>query len=334
MSRPTIRDIARVAGVNPAAVSFTLNDRPGASEETRKRIAAVARDMGWSPNAAARALSVRSAGAIGLVIARPEQSFSSERFFFELIVGLQSQLSADGKALVLQVAKDVNEESEIHRRWWSGRTVDGIILIDLRENDPRPATLAQLGVPTVIVGQPSDSLGAVVGDEEGIMRKILEHLIEEGCTRIAYVSGFTSLAHITQRARTLSQIGRKWGIEVQLSTATDFTEDSALEHTKELLQGPRRPDAIIYDNEILTLGGYQALRTLGLTVGEDIAVVSCEDSAICRVLTPAVTAIHREPSTVGVHTAEVLTSMLAGGPATTVLEETPELIVRASSQLR
>ena len=117
MERPTIRDIATVAGVSPSAVSFALNDRPGVSQTTRRRILAVANEMGWTPNAAARALSASRAGAIGLVIARPSQSVAAERFFFEFIVGMQAALASEGMALLLQIITDPAEEITIYRTW-------------------------------------------------------------------------------------------------------------------------------------------------------------------------------------------------------------------------
>ncbi len=77
--RPTIRDIARMANVSPGAVSLALNDKPGVSEETRRRIVGLASAMGWTPSFAAKALSNSKASAIGLVLARPRASVDAER---------------------------------------------------------------------------------------------------------------------------------------------------------------------------------------------------------------------------------------------------------------
>lgn len=93
MDRTTIKDIARVAGVSPGAVSFALNDKPGVSDSTRARVKAVAKDLGWRPNVAARALSANRAGAVGLVIARDDRSFAGEGFFLHLIAGMEEILT-------------------------------------------------------------------------------------------------------------------------------------------------------------------------------------------------------------------------------------------------
>ena len=93
MDRTTIKDIARLAGVSPGAVSFALNDKPGVSDSTRARVKAVAKDLGWRPNVAARALSANRAGAVGLVIARDDRSFAGEGFFLHLIAGMEEILT-------------------------------------------------------------------------------------------------------------------------------------------------------------------------------------------------------------------------------------------------
>lgn len=84
MERPTIRDIAREAGVSVTAVSFVLNDKPGISEKTRDRILATASRLGWVPSARAQALSLAKSDVIGLFIARDPESYGSERFFLIL----------------------------------------------------------------------------------------------------------------------------------------------------------------------------------------------------------------------------------------------------------
>ena len=93
MKRPTIADIARRAGVTKAAVSFALNGQPGVSAATRERILAIAGEIGFQPNSAARALSDGRAGAFGLIIDRPARTLGVEPYFTQLISGIQAELS-------------------------------------------------------------------------------------------------------------------------------------------------------------------------------------------------------------------------------------------------
>lgn len=136
--RPTMKDVAREAGVSTSAVSFALNNRPGVSDSTRRRVIRVADRLGWRPSSAARALSGENAGAIGLVLARPADSLGGESFFLQLVSGIQASLAPRDQALVFQMVDDVQAECELYRRWWAQRRVDGVIVVDPRVSDPAP----------------------------------------------------------------------------------------------------------------------------------------------------------------------------------------------------
>jgi DNA-binding LacI/PurR family transcriptional regulator len=104
VKRPTIADIARRAGVTKAAVSFALNGQPGVSAATRERILAIAEEIGFQPNSAARALSDGRAGAFGLIIDRPPNMLGIEPWFMQLMAGIQAELSGDHAALLFSTA--------------------------------------------------------------------------------------------------------------------------------------------------------------------------------------------------------------------------------------
>ena len=125
--RPTIADIAQLAGVSKGSVSYALNGNPGLSEPTRRRILEIADEAGWQPSRAARALSASRSGACGLALARPARILAYEPFFSKLISGIEAELSARQIALVLQIVEDVEAETVALRRWWAERRVDGAL---------------------------------------------------------------------------------------------------------------------------------------------------------------------------------------------------------------
>src|SRR5262245_12672946 len=134
MKRPTISDIARQAGVSKVAVSYALNGQPGVSAATRRRIIAIAEEIGFSPSSAARALSGQAPQAIGLALCRPALPLGLEPFFMELISGVEAELSARSYALTLQLVADPEAEVALYRRWWGERRIDGVLVCDLRED--------------------------------------------------------------------------------------------------------------------------------------------------------------------------------------------------------
>lgn len=333
MRRVTMKDIAREAGVSRGAASFALNDRPGVSEETRARVKRVAAELGWTPNSVALALSSRRARAIGLVIARSTDSFASEAFFLKLISGVERVLQPQGLSLVLQVVPDTDAELAACRSWWAEARVDGLLLLDPMQDDPRPALLAELGVPAVAVGGSAMEplLSGLATDDEGAMRLVVRHLHEQGHRRLAYVIGQGGLLHTQARSRAFTEASREFGMWTAESAFTDFTEDAGRVETGKLLAREDRPTAIVYDNEILALGGLAAVHAAGLNCPDEVAIVSCEDSPICRVVQPSLTALVRDPAALGAHATQLLLELVAGGPARQTVDPLPELAVRASS---
>src|SRR3954447_1101797 len=252
--RVTIADIARRAGVSKGAVSYALNGRPGLSEATRARILAIADEMGWYPNRAARALSAARADACGLVLARPAKILGLEPFFMDFISGVESELAARSKALTLQLVRTVDEEVSVYRRWWSERRVDGVLMVDPRVEDPRVDALVEIGLPAVVIGSPvaGGVLPAVWHNEGPPMTETVRYLAALGHTRMAYVAGVGEFVHAVQRFETFRASTAELGVHGE-AVATDYTPESGARATRKLLLEPEPPTALIYDSPLLAV---------------------------------------------------------------------------------
>jgi DNA-binding LacI/PurR family transcriptional regulator len=196
VKRPTIVDIAKRAGVSKGAVSFALNGQTGVSASTRKRVLAIAEEIGWSPNTVARTLSGASSNTIGMALRRPARVLGVEPFFMELISGVEAQLSARSYALTLQVVNDLAAEMELYRRWGAENRVDGVLLCDLQVSDPRIPVLEELDLPAVVIGSSagSGSLISVGSDDAASVAEALEYLVSLGHRRIARVQVHPAVA--------------------------------------------------------------------------------------------------------------------------------------------
>ncbi|MFJ3925136.1 LacI family DNA-binding transcriptional regulator [Streptomyces sp. NPDC090022] len=333
--RPTIKDIARRAGVSQSAVSFALNGRPGVSRETRARIRRVAEELGWQPNSAARALSGERAGAVGLVLARPACTLGVESFFLQLVSGVQEVLSAARTALLFQVVEDVDAECAVYRRWWAERRVDGVLVVDPRTDDPRPELLAGLGLPAVAIGEPrpSAALSSVWADDARAMADVLDHLYGLGHRRIAHIAGMPDLAHTVRRIDSLrAQAARRGLTEAEVrSVPTDYSDAEGAAATRRVLRGPAPPTALIYDNDVMAVAGTGVAAELGLAVPARVSVVAWDDSPLCRVTHPRLTALVRDTAGFGRLAAQELLDVLAGGPPRAREGEQPRLEPREST---
>ncbi|MFB7180907.1 LacI family DNA-binding transcriptional regulator [Streptomyces sp. NPDC056257] len=350
--RPTIKDIARQAGVSESAVSFALNDRPGVSQDTRARIRRVAEELGWQPNSAARALSGERSGAVGLVLARPAHTLGVESFFLQLVSGIQEVLSAARTALLFQVVEDMDAECAVYRRWWAERRVDGVLVVDPRTRDPRPALLGQLGLPAVTIGEPEPEpepeparqleapavpvpavVSSVRADDAGAMAQVLDHLHGLGHRRIVHIAGLPGLAHTVRRMDSLRTEAARRGLgpDQVRSVVTDYSDAEGAAATRRVLAEPRPPTALVYDNDVMAVAGSAVAAELGIPVPRRLSIVAWDDSALCRVTHPRLTALVRDTAGFGRLAAEELLAVLAGGPPGVRISEQPRLEPREST---
>src|SRR3954447_8656757 len=200
--RPTIADVARRAGVSAAAVSFAVNDRPGVSPETRARILAAARELGWGPSASGRAPTEARTRAIGLVLARDAAQLELDAFFVRFLSGIEQALTAADYALLLQlVPGGAAAALPAYERLAGAGRVDGFLLTDVELDDPRFALLEAAGVPVVVAGHP---VGACpfpwleTRHADGMAAPVA-HLAELGHERIAFFGGRADFEHVQVR---------------------------------------------------------------------------------------------------------------------------------------
>ncbi|MEV6793070.1 LacI family DNA-binding transcriptional regulator [Streptomyces sp. NPDC051320] len=333
-----MKDIAQRAGVSESAVSFALNDRPGVSEVTRDRVRRVAEQLGWRPSTAARALSGEGSATVGIVVARPAATLGVDSFFLQLISGIQEVLAQRQLGLLFQVVEDVVAECAVYRRWWAEHRVDGVLVVDPRTDDPRPALLDELGLPGVVIGAlPGSDTGAHPGlsqvrvDDAGAMASIVERLHALGHRRIVHIAGLPSLAHTDRRIRSLRAEADRRGLVEARSVTTDYSDTEGAAATRGVLEGDSPPTALIYDNDVMAAAGAAGAAALGFSVPGDVSVVSWEDSALCRLAVPWLTALSRDTIAFGRTAAQELASLLDGGSARTVQVPLPGLIERQST---
>jgi DNA-binding LacI/PurR family transcriptional regulator len=330
--RVTISDIAKHAGVSKGAVSLALNGRPGVSDETRRRILAIVEELGWSPNRAARSLSAARASACGLVLARPARMLALEPFFIELIAGIESELSERSIALTIQLVHDLDEEIAVYRRWWAERRVDGVLMVDLRSDDPRVGELVRLGLPAIVVGGPLENnvLPTVWHDEAPMVVEVVRYLAALGHRKIARVAGLGEFVHTTARTAAFLGITKELGLAAELEE-TDFAPESGARATRKLLSQTEPPTAIVYDSDLLAVTGLGVAQQMGFAVPDDLSIVAWDDSLMCSVVHPPLTAVTRDIPESGALAARQLLALIEGEPLEDVRSPGAELTPRGST---
>jgi DNA-binding LacI/PurR family transcriptional regulator len=333
MRRATIADIARAAGVSKGAVSYALNGRPGVSEATRRRILAIAAEFDWHPSSAARALSDGRAGVLGLVVDRPARTLGIESFFMQLISGIESTLSDRSVGLLLQVSADQKHEMEVYRQWWAQRRVDGVIVVDLRREDPRIDLLEALRLPAVVVGGPHGlgSLPGVWSDDACATTAVVEYLAALGHRRIARVAGLPQFWHTSLRTEALSEAAARLGLRHVETLNTDYTGDEGARATRALLSRRPAPTAIIYDNDVMAVAGVAVAHEMRVAIPAEVSVVAWDDSPLCQLVHPQLSAVGRDIVGYGARAADRLLELISGAEVGNLQDTTPQLVPRGST---
>jgi DNA-binding LacI/PurR family transcriptional regulator len=330
MRHVTIGEIARRLGISTASASYALNGRAGVSDATRKRVVDLASELGWRPNSSARALSRSRSDTIGMVLKRDPDLLGTEPYYMSLLAGVEDVLSQAGQGLLLRmVGTEQGADIDVYRRWAAERRVDGVIVLDLAVEDSRPALLRELGMSFVLHGI---RLDPQTGDElvEDLLtdaRIIVSHLADLGHRQVVYVTGPLFLAHEVRRRQAVADEAARRGVEVTFAEC-DYTSAGA-ERLVRAQQSTWPPfTAVISSNDVMALGVVTALRDAGL---DRIALVSWDDSMLCEVCVPGITALERHPEVQGRRSARLLLQILEGAEIQPEPATPSALVVRGTS---
>jgi DNA-binding LacI/PurR family transcriptional regulator len=333
VKRPTIAEIAARAGVSTGAVSYALNGRPGVSAETRRQILEIADEIGWRPSAAARSLSGSRAHSVGLVIARPADTLGVEPFFMRFIAGLEGELSRQSIALLLQVVDDHRAAIEAIRLCWAERRVDGLVITDLYAEDSRIPVIEELRIPAVLVGGPrSDTrTPSVWTDDRAAVTSAVDYLVALGHRRIARVAGLPALEHTQVRVTAFRDAMHVHGLTEPHVVGTDYSWEDGAQATRALLSRRDRPTAIMFDNDVMAAAALNVAQEMGVTVPDQLSIMAGDDSQLCVLVRPALTALARDIQAYGRQTARVLLEAVDGHPPDSQPASATRLVVRAST---
>jgi DNA-binding LacI/PurR family transcriptional regulator len=315
--RVTIADVAEQAGVSPGAVSFALNDRPGVAPDTRRRILDIATDLGWQPSHRARSLSRSKSFTLGLVIARTAASVGADPFFPAFVAGLNSVLVPQDQSLLFTVVADHSAEVATYRRLAGEQRVDGLFLTDLLVGDPRPALVAELGLPAVTLGRPDadgadPAIGSVSVDDVPGVREVVDELIRVGHRHIAHVTGPEEYLHVRHRRDAWSLSLEAAGLPRGRCLHTDFSAGEGARATEVLLHSRPRPTAIVYANDVMAIAGLAVMQRCGIAVPRDMSITGFDDTDLAHHVHPPLTSVRTDVSGWGERAATALLASIAG----------------------
>jgi DNA-binding LacI/PurR family transcriptional regulator len=311
--KPTISDVAQRAGVSKGAVSFALNGKPGVSAQTRSRVLQAAADLGFTPSATARALAGRRSNTLGLILTRDPEMLGSDPFFPPFMAGVESVIAPIGRALTLRFVQ-TQQEAAAYTEVAQSKRVDGVIVADLRVDDPRPGLLADLDLPFVTLNRPDvPSVGPAVclDDQQGI-KDAVNHLVWLGHRVIAHVAGPGNYLHANSRRDEWRRMIEAAGSVATDPVEADFTAAGGARATEELLDRPAPPTAILYSNDLMAMAGLAVANRRGIAVPHDLSIVGYDDAELTAHLHPPLSTVRTDAYQWGRAAATTLIELLDG----------------------
>lgn len=275
----TLKDIARALGLSITQVSRALNDHSDVNEETRLRVKATARAMDYHPNASARKLVSGRSGMVGLVVPQ-HRNIGQDGIFMEVVAGLSAQFSGRGMQFVLHIMAEHEPAIPTYQKLIGKALLDGFVLIDPRDQDPRIEFLRQAGIAFVVHGRVGKTIDYPYFDieNEQLAYDLTTFLTASGHRRIAFLNGVAGRSYVTVRELGYLRALRDVGVGQAFHLNGEMDEATGLTNTIRLFSGDApRPTAIVCGNVRLARGVYQALAALGLSVPGDVSVVAHDD---------------------------------------------------------
>lgn len=317
----SLKDISKVCGVSVATVSKALNDHNDVGEDTKQYIKKVAREMGYFPNLAARALKTNKTYGIGVLFVDEARSGLTHDYFARVLDSFKRMAEKCGYDITFISSKNrAGSMSYLEHSKYRG--FDGVAIACIDFSDREVVELVQSELPVVTIDYVFDNRIAVCSDNVSGMRDLTEYICRKGHRRIAYIHGAGS-AVTTSRLSSFYKTTEQFGIEIPdtyIREAPYRDADKTYKITNELLDLPTPPTCIIYPDDFAAFGGVNAIRERGLRIPEDVSIVGYDGILAARYLEPRLTTVQQDTEQIGCVAARELISLIER-PKSTIIEQ-------------
>ena len=329
--RPTLSEVARLAGVSIAAASRVINRSGHASPATREAVERAVRELDYVPNPTARALATQRSGAVVLAVSHHDPELFADPFYAQIIAGVSAALERTDLMLMLALADSEHGRARLERILRS-RRADGVMLMALHGDDPLYHLVGKLDLPVVHGGRPLNTEPAwyVDADNRGGARLAAEHLVGLGRRRVAMITGQLDTDVGTARLHGFQEALAVAGLDTSLVQQSDFTETGGREAMARLLDAHPDLDAVFAASDNMAAGALSALRAAGRAVPADVAVAGFDDHPIARHTHPPLTTVQQPIRQLGREMAKMLLGLIDGEQPSPLILPT-RLIVREST---
>lgn len=276
-----LKELSRNLGLSQTTVSRALNGYPEVSIATRKRVEEAAKTFNYTPSTRAKGLATGRALAIGHVIPVSSKHEMVNPIFGDFIAGAGETYAKHGYEMILSIVADA-DEPKVYEGLKARRAVDGVIVHGPRMHDPRIALLQDIGLPFAVHGRASGCTvpyGWLDVNNRRAFQRATDFLFDLGHRRIGLINGLEVMdfAHRRRDGYLSALLTHDIPVDPALMRSGEMTEVFGYQSTRDMLDGPDAPTAILCSSLICALGVRRAIEERGLVMGKDVSVVTHDD---------------------------------------------------------
>ena len=303
--KTTIRDIASVLRISTAAVSKALHNDSRISEKTKIAVREVAKNLNYQPNHLASALRSGKSYLVGVIVPRTNSSF-----FSSVIQNIEEVLNSEGYNIIITQSNESYKKECKNIDTLLFTQVDGIIASMANEtiNLDYYEKVKSSGIPLILFDRGENDLNVdYVGiDDYACSHLIVEHLVKQGCKKIAHVGGFKHIRIFNNRIRGYKDALKKYNLpfDEELLIESSLTLQDGRTKMKQLLSLTKRPDALYVAGDYAALGAQQVLLENKIKIPDEIALVGFGNEPFTAMVSPSITSVHQYSDEIGKKAAE------------------------------
>lgn len=325
----TLKEIALRTGVSVSTVSRVLNDHSGVSEEVRERVLALATELDYTPNAAARTLVLQHSRLLAVVIRTGDHREFQHPFYQVILDGIKRKATEYRYDLLILSHEGIEygDDSSFFVDRARRHQVEGAIMMGIRDIDLEH--FARFKIPSITIDfEPQKEIGGKIGvvrsDNAAGAEMAVDHLYALGHRRIAHIAGLlhtsAGIERLTGYRNAIERLGLPYRDEYVVES--DFRYVGGCRSMRELVALPEPPDAAFIASDMAALGAMRALRDLGLSVPDDMAVVGCDDILFASISSPTLTTVRQDKDRLGELACESVIELIEGKKS-----ELPEIVL-------
>ena len=296
----SMKDIAKACDVSVATVSKALSGQQDIGEETRKRIARKAEELGYMANASARALKTNRTYNIGVLFVDPMHGGLAHEFFSGVLDGIREEAEKNGYDITF-INSSVGKRPSTYLQHCLYRGVDGVVIATADFADPMVLELVNSDLPVVPIDHMFNDHASVMSDNLRGMDALVRYVVSMGHRDLALIHGektTVTTSRLTGFYRACEELGIR--VREDMVRESKFHDpEGCARITKEILSQPERPTCIFFPDDYSCIGGYNAIREAGLRVPEDVSAAGYDGIPLSRILSPVLTTWRQDSGGLG-----------------------------------